>query len=189
MNRREALQRVGLIMGGTIIGAEFFLSGCKSSGEDLSDLFEEDQVAFFNEVGEAILPATKTPGAKAANVGQFMAGMVRDCYTVKDQKIFITGRQKINEASEKKYGKKFLNLSPVEKLEIVNRLNEEQIAHGKSQIPDSPNHYFRMVKELTLLGYFTSEVGCTKALRYVPIPGKYVGDLPYEKGDKAFALE
>jgi hypothetical protein len=44
------------------------------------------------------------------------------------------------------------------------------------------------MKELTLLGYFTSEVGATKALRYVPIPGRFDGCIPYKKGDKAWAL-
>ena len=44
-----------------------------------------------------------------------------------------------------------------------------------------------MMKELTLLGFFTSEIGATKALRYVAVPGKYVGCIPYNKGDKAWA--
>jgi hypothetical protein len=52
---------------------------------------------------------------------------------------------------------------------------------------DIPNHYFRMMKELTLLGYFTSEVGATKALRYIETPGHYDGCMPYKKGDKAWA--
>jgi hypothetical protein len=50
-----------------------------------------------------------------------------------------------------------------------------------------PNHYFGMMKQLTLLGYFTSEIGATQALRYIAIPGKYEGCVPYKKGDKAWA--
>ena len=53
--------------------------------------------------------------------------------------------------------------------------------------PELPNHYFRMIKELTLLGYFTSEIGATKALRYVAVPGRYDGSVPYKKGDRAWA--
>ncbi|MEO9070449.1 MAG: gluconate 2-dehydrogenase subunit 3 family protein, partial [Ginsengibacter sp.] len=52
---------------------------------------------------------------------------------------------------------------------------------------ENPEYYFQMIKQLTLLGYFTSEIGCTKAMRYVERPGSYNGDLPYKKGDKAFA--
>ena len=43
-------------------------------------------------------------------------------------------------------------------------------------------HYFRMMKELALLGYFSSEIGCTKAVRYIEVPGAYHGDVPYTKG-------
>ena len=43
------------------------------------------------------------------------------------------------------------------------------------------------MKQLTLFGYFTSKEGATQALRYVAVPGKYVGDYPYKKGDKAWA--
>ena len=67
-------------------------------------------------------------------------------------------------------------------------LDGEQKAYQKDKKKEDANHYFRMMKELTLLGYFTSEVGATKALRYLPVPGKYDGNYPYKKGDKAWAL-
>jgi hypothetical protein len=50
-----------------------------------------------------------------------------------------------------------------------------------------PAHYFRMIKELALLGYFTSEAGCTQAQRYVEAPGRYDPCVPYTPGDKAWA--
>ena len=45
-------------------------------------------------------------------------------------------------------------------------------------------HYFTMMKQLTLWGYFTSKEGIMQALRYVPVPGKYQGCIDYKKGDK-----
>ena len=48
---------------------------------------------------------------------------------------------------------------------------------------DEPAHYFRMMKELALLGFFTSEVGCTKALRYIESPGRYDPCAPHRPGD------
>ena len=51
----------------------------------------------------------------------------------------------------------------------------------------SPKHYYTMIKQLTLLGFFTSKPGATQALRNVPVPGRYDGALPYKKGDKAFS--
>ena len=101
MDRRDALARVALLMGGTVIGADFFLSSCSSPvKEDAKaaqkaaaeqSLLSLDQTHLLDEVGETILPATQTPGAKAARVGRFMAVMVRDCYTSADQKIFMNG--------------------------------------------------------------------------------------------------
>jgi hypothetical protein len=205
MNRRDALGRVALIMGGAVIGAEFFVSGCKSTSTQVSDLFNTDNVAFLNEVADTILPTTTSPGAKAANVGQFMAVMVRDCYTPADQKTFLDGIGKLDEASKKQFSSKYMDLSPKQRTDVLVALDKEQkdfttkrskdleadkLKHKddpKYKAPELPNHYFRMMKELTLLGYFTSEIGATKALRYIAIPGHYDGCVPYKKGDKAWA--
>ena len=207
MNRRDALGRVGLILGGTIIGAEFFISGCKSgSSVNTEDLSKPETTAFLDEVGETILPETSTPGAKAAKVGAFMAVMVRDCYTEADQKVFKEGIGKLDEASDKKFSKKFMEISAAQRTELLTELDKEAKDYNKKKGEDAdadklkhkddkdykpadvPNHYFTMMKQLTLLGYFTSEVGATKALRYVPVPGKYDGNYPYKKGDRAWAL-
>jgi predicted house-cleaning noncanonical NTP pyrophosphatase (MazG superfamily) len=189
MNRRDAISRVGLILGGTVIGAEFFMSGCKSgSSVNTDDLFAKDTTAFLNEVGETILPETKTPGAKAANVGGFMAVMVRDCYTEADQKVFKKGVADLDKASNKKFKVGFLQADAKQRTELLTELDKEAKEYSKTKKPEDANHYFTMIKQLTLLGYFTSEVGATKALRYLPVPGKYDGNYPYKKGDRAWAL-
>jgi Gluconate 2-dehydrogenase subunit 3 len=205
MNRRDAIGRVALIMGGAVIGADFFISGCKSTSKQVSDLFTEDHVAFLNEVADTILPTTSSPGAKAANVGQFMAVMVRDCYTPGDQKIFLDGVTKLDDASQKKFSSKFLALNAQQRADLLIALDKEQkdyttkqykeieagmLKHkgdAKYEAPELQNHYFRMIKELTLLGYFTSEIGATKALRYKETPGHYDGNVPYKKGDRAWS--
>ena len=197
MDRRDALARVALLMGGTVIGADFFLSSCSSPvKEDAKaaqkaaveqSLLSLDQTHLLDEVGETILPATQTPGAKAARVGRFMAVMVRDCYTSADQKIFMNGLTQLDKDCVKQNGKAFLACDAAQRTAFLTVLDKEQKAFTTHQRPDDPAHYFRMMKELTLLGYFTSEVGATKALRYLPVPGRYDGDVPYKKGDKAWA--
>ncbi len=52
---------------------------------------------------------------------------------------------------------------------------------------DPPNRYFRMMKELSLLGYFTSEIGVTQAQVYEESPGKWEPCLPYKPGQKAYS--
>jgi hypothetical protein len=190
MDRREAISRVALIMGGTLIGGEFLLSGCKTktpASVNIADLFDPKNVKFLDEVADTILPATKTPGAKAAKVGSFMGVMVRDCYTPADQQIFIAGIQKLNDAAKDKYSNDFITCTPAQRTELLTALDKEQKEYTKTKKPEDPNHYFRMMKELTLLGYFTSEIGCTQALRYLPVPGRFDGNMPYKKGDKAWA--
>lgn len=190
MNRREAISRVSLLLGGTILGVEAFLAGCRQPDKNIGGAginFSNDDVAFLDEVAETILPATDTPGAKDAKVGDFMTRIVRDCYTEKDQKVFVDGMQKLNEASKKKNGHSFLDASAQERHDLLVDLDKEQKQYTDKKKEDDPPHYFRLMKELTLWGYFTSEPGATKALRYVAVPGKYQGCIDYKKGDKAWA--
>ncbi|MGI4865395.1 MAG: gluconate 2-dehydrogenase subunit 3 family protein [Janthinobacterium lividum] len=200
MNRRDALARVALLMGGTLIGADYLLTGCgpstsskdtakdgtKAPGSDFKPL-DAKQIAYLDEVGDTILPPTKSPGAKAAQVGSFMAVMVRDCYDPADQKIFLEGFDKLEAASQKQNGKGFLESTPEQRTALLKAVDTEQTQYSKTKKVEEPNHYFRMIKELTLLGFFTSKVGATEALRYQPVPGKYDGCIPYKKGDKAWA--
>ncbi|PZP48711.1 MAG: twin-arginine translocation pathway signal protein [Pseudopedobacter saltans] len=211
MDRRSVLKSVALLVGGSVVGGELFLAGCKEktpTSSTVEDLFKPEQTTYMDEIAETILPKTSTPGAKDAKVGAFMAVMVRDCYTPEDQKIFIDGLKKINDLSESQFKKTFLETTPEQKTQLLIQLDNEQKEYNKKRSEakkvaaakdttanhngnrdiSMPNHYFALMKQLTLLGYFTSEPGATKALRYLPVPGKYDGNYPYKKGDKAWAL-
>ena len=191
MNRRDALTRVGLLLGGTVVGAELFMSGCKNAPDKNIGAggtnFSNDDIAYFDEIAETILPATDTPGAKDAKVGAFWATIVKDCYTEQEQKVFLDGMKKLNDASVQKNGKSYMDSTPEQRHELLVALDKEQKDYMAAKKKDDPAHYFRMMKELTLWGYFTSEPGATKALRYIAVPGKYVGCMDYKKGDKAWA--
>ena len=188
MTRRDLLQNVAILLGGSIVGGSVFsLSGCKSTDKQVNALFSESQVADMNEIADTILPATSSPGAKAANVGSFMAVMVFDCYPEKDQKVFMDGLKKIDELSEKQFNSSFVKASPEQRTQLLTALDKEQKDYQGQKAKEAPSHYFRMMKELAVLGYFSSKEGATQALRYLPVPGKYDGSYPYKKGDKAWA--
>jgi hypothetical protein len=191
MNRREAISRVGLLVGGTVIGANAFLTGCapKRSEVPVGTLdFSPENIAFLDEVGETILPKTAASGgAKEAKIGDFMKAIVTDCAEENEQKVFMETFGKINEASNNKFSKNFMELSPEEKTTLLTEIDKESKDYMASKKPDEPSHYFTYVKQLTLWGYFTSEVGSKQALRWLPVPGKYDGCYPYKKGDKAWA--
>ncbi|MBD3747895.1 MAG: gluconate 2-dehydrogenase subunit 3 family protein [Sphingobacteriales bacterium] len=187
MNRREALSSVALLLGGTVIGGQIFsLAGCKSTPEMVNDLFNSDDVAMMDEIAETIIPETKTPGAKAAKTGAFMAVMVKDCYTPEHQKIFTAGLKTIKESAQNQYKSSFMDLDAEQRKTMLTALDAEQKKYSEEEANKEKPHYFRMLKELTLLGFFTSEVGGTKVLKYVEVPGRYDACIPYKKGDPVY---
>lgn len=188
MNRREAISAVATLLGGTIVGSNMFLTGCKNTDKKVAVIsFDKDQIALLDEIAEIIIPTTNTPGAKAAGVGEFMTVMVKDCYEDQSQRIFMEGMEKLQSLSNKKYDHSFTEIDAKQRHDLLAELDKEQNQYTKSKKDDQPAHYFRMMKELTLVGYFTSEVGATQALRYVESPGSYVSCVPYKKGEKAWA--
>jgi hypothetical protein len=190
MDRREALKAVSVIMGGSVIGANAFLTGCAVAPEErVNSLFLESDITLLDEIGGTIIPATDTPGAKEVGIGGFISMMVLDCYEPKDQKAFTDGLVKFKEDFKAQYGDNFEEAAPEDRLAFLNILDKEQKEYYKAgkQRGEGTEHYFKMMKELTLLGYFTSEVGCTQARRYVEVPGRYEC-IDYKKGDKAWAI-
>lgn len=209
MNRREAIQRVAMILGGSVIGANLFLEGCtRSASKDVAGLFEKDMIERLGDLADAILPPTATPGAKEAGVGSFIPVMVRDCYTEKQQKAFLDGFSSLDVKAKEVKGKVFAELSIEDRTALAAALDKEAGEFNKKQSEEQkeireknkvkqnelyhseendPPHWFTLFKQLTLTGFFNSELGCTKALRYVKVPGRYDGEFPYKKGDKAFA--
>jgi hypothetical protein len=113
--------------------------------------------------------------------------MVNDTYEPKDQEIFHKGIVTLNEASKKANGKSFMDATPEQRTALLTTLDGDAKAYQKSKKEGESSHYFTMMKQLTLFGFFTSKEGATQALRYVAVPGKYIGDYPYKKGDKAWA--
>jgi len=187
MERRELLKMIALATGSALIGGELLLSGCTNTPAIGGDAFSEADISFLDEVAETIIPKTTTPGAKEAAVGTFMTVMVNDCYTKEDQKIFHEGIQKLDEACKKTHNTSFMKASPEQRTSLLTTLDKEAKDIQQAKNKEDANHYFTMMKQLTLLGFFTSKPGATRVLRHIPVPGKYDGNYPYKKGDKAWA--
>jgi hypothetical protein len=211
MDRRDLLKQIAILTGGVVIGGEFFLSGCKT-GAKADAGFTAANISLLDEIGETIIPATTTPGAKAAQIGEFMKVMVTDCYTEKQQQAFMNGIGSLDEAWKKLNSKPFMECSAEQRTAFLLSLEKEakafnqkrdeedkpkKEAHDKTnstlawkdqtEFEGSPSHYYTMMKQLTLLGFFTSKTGMTETLRHIAVPGKYDGNVPYVKGEKAWA--
>ncbi len=183
MNRRELIRTISILTGAAFLGADLFLVACKS---DRATYFDKNTISFLDEVAETIIPKTNTPGAKEAETGKFIALYATNCYNDTEQKILLDGIIKLNEASNSKYSKDFLEITGTEKQEILTIIDGEAKKYNELMGQDAI-HYFTLIKQLTLLGFFTSELGATQVLRYNPIPGKYEGCIPYKKGETAWA--
>lgn len=199
MNRRDALERVALMMGGVVSAPTIlaFLEGCtpgEKSGTQQFTGFQADQLSLVSEVAETILPATDTPGAKDAKVGEFIEVMLKDCYYPKDQNSFLSGLEELSK-------KGFMKASPDERVKLLTEAEDHSYqfkeetalkrkqAKENQQVFDEPGvPFFSLMKELTLLGYFTSEPGATQALDYLPVPGRYEGCITLESGQKTWAI-
>jgi hypothetical protein len=188
LTRREAILRVSALLGGaTLIGQSAFLAGCTSAPRSSANLFSESDVALLDEIADTILPPTKTPGAKAAGVGPFIAMMVADTYDPNEQRVFVEGLAALEDESRAQNGGDFVASSPAQRVALLERLDREAIEYMRRPGAEGRPHYFRLIKELTLLGYFTSEIGCTQALRYAETPGRFDPCVTYTAGEKAWA--
>ena len=204
MERRALLKLIATATGTAMFAGSAFAYKDLTPVPLSATLFSENDVTLFNEMAEVIIPQTDTPGAKAANVGETMAVLITDCYTSLLQKTFQNGIKTIEKLCQTRYGKAFLQLDAQQRETLFTELDVEakaaNLANGVWQGvetgkpsqwepgTDEPTpHYFTLLKQLTLYCFFTSQVGATKVLRYVSIPGKYDGALPYKKGDKAWA--
>ncbi|WP_306520868.1 gluconate 2-dehydrogenase subunit 3 family protein [Gemmatimonas sp.] len=199
--RREAIKRVSVLLGGVaFVGGSQLLTACAGDRPPTADstqvaakgpapigTFSVEDQQWLDEVADTMLPTTaKSPGAKAAATGPFMALMVTDTYTPDDQQIFRDGMTKLEEACKAKHGAGFMAATPEQRTALLTELDQEQFEFQKTR-KDQPQHYFRMMKELALLGFFTSEIGYTKAMRYKETPGQYEPCLPYTKGETSWA--
>jgi hypothetical protein len=204
--RRELIKTIAVLTGGAVAGGSMFLSGCKNKNTN-NIQFTAAEIALLNEIGETILPTTNTPGAKAAKVGEFMQTMVKDCYTPAQQTTFLEGLRNFDSLSKKQVGKGFMELDVEKRKAFLVSLEKEakpfdaKVADEETKerenlkktdwraevdYQDKPRHYYTMMKQLTIFGFFSSKIGMTEVQDYKPVPGKYDGAYPFKKGDRPF---
>lgn len=193
MDRREAIFKVAALMGVTL-SAPLISGLVYGQGTALLDITEgyvsplasENQQKMIAEIAELIIPTTSTPGAKAAQVPEFINVLITDCYPEQDQKRFFAGLDKIDDDAKKAYGKGFLASTKAQQTELLKKAEADAHALRRQQ-PSAPAPFFQMIKEMTLTGYFTSEIGATKALNYIAVPGAYRPCEPLKPGQKSWA--
>lgn len=176
IDRRQAIERVSLLLGGSLSPQLTAALHGQVLNTGASLEVTEAQASLLAELADVIIPDTDTPGAKAAGAEQFIIRVIRDCHVLEEQEEFYAGLAKVDEASRETHGKGFVDLSEEQKHAVV----EDAVKTNKA--------FFNQARQLTVVGYFTSEIGATEALEYLPVPGKFEGDIPLEPGQKAWAI-
>jgi hypothetical protein len=182
MDRREALKRTALLMGGVVSAPAILgvLNGCTAKpGIDWKPIYlKEDQASVVSQVAEIIIPKTDTPGAKDVGVPSFIDQLLKEVYSPEDQEWFSKGLTSFDADAEKEYGDKFSDLDDEDQLAFVKKVHDEAVQAERATQPAPKRPFILMMKEMTMLGYFTSEVGATQVLQYAPVPGAYKGCVP-----------
>jgi len=181
IDRREALRKTALLMGAAVSASALtgILQGCKATPElsYVPKFFTEDQARIVMEVAEIIIPKTDTPGAKDAGVPGFIDLMLKDCYKKEDQDRFTAGLATFDAEAKTAYGDSFIYCKPEQQVEHVKKAHAAALAEAKEN-REAKRPFILMAKELTLLGFFTSEPGATQVLQYEAVPGSYKGCIP-----------
>lgn len=187
MNRRNALKTSALFMGYAVSATaltETFIACQKTVKLDWKPVFlSNEQANTIAEITETILPKTSTPGAKELGVPQFVDKMLHDLLSEADQKDFLAGLESLDERCESEYGKSFVECTPAQREALLLALDKEAEPFppslwGITLKPSGPPAFFRRLKSLTLLGYYTSEKIGKEVLAYDPVPGEYIACMP-----------
>jgi gluconate 2-dehydrogenase gamma chain len=193
MNRRDAVKLTTLVLGASLSAPVMFevLQSCSpnKTGDLKSSSFSNTHGNLISEIAESIIPKTDTPGAMEAGVPDFIEKFVQNVYTDDQRKRFMDGLDAMDDLSKKKYGKKFLKISDEEKTALIESMNREALADNAGAKDPRNGPFILMIKEITLLGFFTSMSGATQTLQYLPIPGRFNGCMPLSEVGRAWATD
>ena len=177
MNRRDAIKQTALIMGYAVSASAVagVMAGCQASETSnwIPVFLSKDQGNLVAEIAERILPASDTPGATDVNVHGFIDLMLKDYLDEEEVTRFMAGLSTVDQAAQSMHKKKFAALEAAQQDEVLMKLATE--AEGKREA------FFNQIKQLTVLGYFSSELVGEQYLNYDPIPGDYIGCVPLEE--------
>lgn len=174
MTRREALRRAALFLGAAL--APSVLSGALQAATAAAApgakprYLNPAQFDLAGAIAERILPRTDTPGAIDVGVPAFIDLMYGKYLSAAEQKTFAAGLADFDQAAVAAHGRSFGQLAPAQQDAV---LTQAAVAAQKQE-----KTFLHQIKELTVVGYFTSEIVGREVLHYDPVPGRFDGCVP-----------
>ena len=181
MKRRTFLTASAVIGGMMSATVQQALIAVANAGEP-NGVLNSQRRRCLEALVERIIPATDTPGAMEAGVPDFIELILEKGLMAEDAKRFMAGIDEVGDLSRSNYGSDYIELNAAQQDAILTGL--EQKAANSQRGDATP--FFQVLKELTLVGYYTSEVGATREIRYLPVPGSYDGCVEWKEGDRVF---
>lgn len=191
LSRREALIKVGYLTGGALSATTLsaLMTSCARSGDGdtgwTPEVVPQAQTGVLEGLVDGILPATDTPGAVDAGVPEFFDRMLRDYFTEEARSVVIEGLQGVDETCREAYGNPWDGLDAEQKVEMVEWLDQEAIEQRRVS---GPPHFFGVIKEMTLWGYFFSEAGAAQLQRFEISPGPFEGCIDFDEVGRAWTF-
>ncbi|WP_372865297.1 gluconate 2-dehydrogenase subunit 3 family protein [Spongiibacter sp.] len=204
MNRREFLECAALLIAGvTASQAGFSLTSEQTTYLATAPNYVAKTASYLNKaqkatlamLTETIIPKTDTPGAIDAGVPRFVELMVFEWLNEDEREIFLQGFEGLRSAARQRYQQGFDELPEKTRIQMLEELESTASdsswydmgsAVMRSYISDAP--FICQIKELTVWGFFTSEIGATQVLRYEPMPMQFDGHRTLKKHDSSWAL-
>ena len=189
INRRQALQRAAVLLGSAISAPT--LAGVLStatrrawaaSPQWAPRTLSAAQLELVATVAEHIIPETDTPGARAAGVHRFVDTLLSDHYPATERDRFLAGLADVDARARSAHGQAFAQCAPEQRIALLTELDARAYAASRGE----DGWFFRRMKELTLVGYYTSEIGAMQELHVSPF-GAYRGDIPYSSVGRAWS--
>ena len=183
MNRREAIRRTALLLGvavsPSLVSGVLRAQPAAPAAGGKRVYLTSKQSEIVGAVAERILPRTDTPGAIDVGVPAFIDLMYGEFMTVEEQQMFYVGLAEVEIKGMAAHGREFARLAPAQQDEVLTKIAVAAQAREKS--------FFQLARELTLLGYFSSETVGKTVLHYDPVPGRFDACIPLsEVGNAAW---
>jgi gluconate 2-dehydrogenase gamma chain len=142
----------------------------------------KDELAVLGAAAQVIIPATDTAGAVEAGVPLFIDALVAHWMTADEAVFFRQGLSTLDASARQRFQRGFAQCTPEQGAELMQALRASSPYGGRTfslndRILDPKAPFYLRLRDLVVLGYFTSEAGSTTELRYIPVPGKFEANL------------
>lgn len=206
INRRTVIKILGLVLGSSIFPTRFVSAAetfqNSSSQVSNSGILTTAELTDLARLVDIIIPPSTTPGAKEAKVHDFINHMLTSFYSEEDSLNFKQGLNMLNNHCLHNHSKRFLELPDQTQTDTLNDLYDavgkeksffDRILFKLAQLIDNQQDqkltdFLQFLKEITIFGYYTSVIGATQELKYLPVPGAFKGCITFSDVGSSWAL-